>query len=111
MTDVHRSGKSDIPVARDESRAPGVRLVTPSGAATYLGLGSRFAIYRLVASGRLPAVRIANKLRIDLRDLDAVIDEGKDAVPNNAGGRARTITPRAVPRELAPQRAHKPKSP
>jgi hypothetical protein len=31
----------------------------------YLGLRSRFAVYRLVASGQLPALRLANKLRID----------------------------------------------
>jgi excisionase family DNA binding protein len=44
------------------------RLLSPTEAATYLGLTSRFAIYRLVSSGKLPAVRLANKVRIAPKD-------------------------------------------
>jgi excisionase family DNA binding protein len=53
--------------ARDPSESQVVerRLLSPEQVAEYLGLGSRFAVYRLVASGHLPALRIANKLRID----------------------------------------------
>jgi len=46
----------------------GHRLLSPEQAAAYLGLRSRFAVYRLVSSGQLPALRLANKLRVDLRD-------------------------------------------
>ena len=107
-TRVCHSSVNRGPGPRDAGRGAGVRLVSPSDAATYLGLGSRFAIYRLVASGQLPAVRIASKLRLDLRDLDAAIDEAKD--PNQrANDRPRGVAtrPRAVPRELAPRRLRK----
>ena len=53
------------------------RLLSPVEAADYLGLGSRFAIYRPVSSGQLRAVRLATKLRIDLRDLDGAIEQAK----------------------------------
>lgn len=84
------------------------RLLSPVEAADYLGLGSRFAIYRLVSSGPLPAVRLANKLRIDLRDLDGTIQQAKDVMSgpdaHRSGGPRRS---RIVPRELAPLRHRK----
>lgn len=49
------------------------RLLPPDQAAAYLGLGSRWAIYRLIAAGQLPVVKLAGKLRIDRQDLDALI--------------------------------------
>ena len=87
------------------TRFTGRRLLSPTEAAGYLGLQSRFAIYRLVANGALPAVRLANKMRLDLRDLDAAIEEAKRGsmwrkVPVARG----QIRSRAVPRELAPLR-------
>jgi excisionase family DNA binding protein len=92
-------------VSDGESRFANRRLLSPNEAATYLGLTSRFAIYRLVASGRLPAVRLANKIRLDLRDLDATIDQAKaeDARPRLSPANKR-MRPRNVPRELAPLR-------
>jgi excisionase family DNA binding protein len=45
----------------------------------YLGLGSRWAVYRLVAQGQLPALKLAGKLRIDRVDLDAFIEALKSA--------------------------------
>jgi excisionase family DNA binding protein len=84
------------------------RLLSPVEAADYLGLASRFAIYRLVSSGQLPAVRLANKLRIDLRDLDGAIEQAKGGVPGpdafRSGGLRRS---RIVPRQLAPLRRPK----
>jgi len=79
--------------------------LSPTEAAAYLGLGSRFAIYRLVACGRLPAVRLANKIRLDLQDLDAAIKQAKseDVWPKVSPARG-PVRPRAVPRELAPLR-------
>src|SRR5262245_37119485 len=99
------SRKNDGRVPPDDSRSVGARLVSPSDAATYLGLGSRFAIYRLVASGQLRAVRIANKLRLDLRDIDVFIDEAKEQKggASDLPGVGRT-RPKAVPRELASRR-------
>src|SRR5262249_31197078 len=96
---------------RGECHHLGARLLSPSAAAIYLGLGSRFAIYRLVASGQLPAVRLANKVRLDVRDLDAAIEAAK-------GGDRRSqrhvprglVRPRAVPRELAPWPRHRGKT-
>jgi excisionase family DNA binding protein len=84
------------------------RLLSPVEAADYLGLGSRFAIYRLVSGGQLPAVRLANKLRIDLRDLDGAIEQAKGGVSGpdayRSGGPRRS---RIVPRQLAPLRRAK----
>ena len=67
-----------------------VRLLSPDHAAAYLGLGSRWAIYRLVAAGQLPALRLAGKLRIDRGDLDTLIDELKR--PRGAEALARRST-------------------
>jgi hypothetical protein len=64
ITDMHaRSGPQGGGAAEDHSRRGGRselrpterRLLSPEQAATYLGLRSRFAVYRLVASGQLPA--------------------------------------------------------
>lgn len=83
------------------------RLLSPEQAAAYLGLRSRFAIYRLVASGQLPALRLANKLRIDLQDLDSIIENAK------ASTILRPVHPdgprvsRPVPRQLAPRRVRR----
>jgi excisionase family DNA binding protein len=57
------------------------RLMTPTQAASYLGLGSRWSIYRLVAAGELPAVKLAGKLRLDRVDLDQLIQAKKSLVP------------------------------
>jgi excisionase family DNA binding protein len=79
------------------------RLLSPVQVAAYLGLRDRFAVYRLVASGRLPGLRLANKLRVDLRDLDTMIENAK------AGGTPRSTHPtdrrvsRPVPQRLAPR--------
>jgi excisionase family DNA binding protein len=84
------------------------RLLSPEQAAAYLGLRSRFAVYRLVASGQLPALRLANKLRIDLRDLELLIEKAKT---NDARGPARSAiaagAARAVPLQLAPLDRHR----
>jgi excisionase family DNA binding protein len=100
---------SQHPLIHDESTtsrpqeppAPSRRLLSPGEAALYLGLRSRFAIYRLVASGQLQALRVANKLRLDLRDLDSFIENAKgDSVPaglRKTTGRAR-LAP--IPRRL-----------
>jgi excisionase family DNA binding protein len=45
------------------------RLLSPDAVAGYLGLGSRWSVYRLLKAGELPAVTIAGKLRIDREDL------------------------------------------
>jgi excisionase family DNA binding protein len=93
------------PAGDGETHLASRRLLSPTEAAAYLGLQSRFAIYRLVTSGVLPAVRLANKIRLDLRDLDAAIEEAKSGGMRRKVSVARgPIRPRAVPRELAPLR-------
>ena len=56
-----------------EGPSPKQRLLSPQEAATYLGLGSRWAVRRLVLNGALPVVRLAGKWRLDLEDLDRLI--------------------------------------
>jgi excisionase family DNA binding protein len=82
-----------------ELSAPGARLLTPEAAATYLGLGSRWAIYRLVSSREL-RVRLTGKLRIDRADLDDLIESLK----RQPAGANRPPRPMAsgVPPRLAP---------
>jgi excisionase family DNA binding protein len=101
---AHRPSAGHAETAGDgEIHLAGRRLLSPTEAAAYLGLQSRFAIYRLVASGTLPAVRLANKIRLDLRDLDAAIEEAKGGDMQRKVSVARgPIRPRAVPRALAP---------
>jgi excisionase family DNA binding protein len=83
---------------------PEQRLLSPEQAAAYLGLRSRFAVYRLVSRGQLPALRLANKLRLDLRDLDSMIETAKADPRQAARGPIGPTTPRSVPRQLAPLR-------
>jgi len=61
-------------------------LLSPEQAAAYLGLRSRFAVYRLVASGQIPALRLANKLRIDLQDLELLIERRELERNGSRGG-------------------------
>lgn len=69
------------------------RLLSPDEAATYLGLGSRWAIYRLVGHGELPVIRLAGKLRLDRDDLDRLIETRKG-----------NLEPRPDPRSSPSQR-------
>ena len=78
------------------------RLLSPDEVAVYLGLGSRFAVYRLISSGQLPAVRLAGKIRIDLCDLDAMIENAKTVAPARMPSAGRRIVSRGVPMQLAP---------
>ena len=87
----------------EKVRLGAARLLSPDEAAAYLALGSRWAIYRLVARGQLPAVRLAGKLRLDRLDLDRLIDALKmPAVPSKGVHTKLTPVTLAVPRELAP---------
>ena len=94
-----------------KSREAGIqqRLLSPDQAATYLGLGSRWAIRRLIVKGELQAVRIAGKLRLDHEDLDRFIADRKSARTADAvreaqspglRGRSRVVT--RAPDALAP---------
>lgn len=86
------------------------RLFSPDQAARYLGLGSRWAIYRLIARGTLPALRLAGKLRLDRADLDAFIDRAKTAGVAPPGPRAATARcARPAPRQLAPLEPARPR--
>src|SRR5438128_84380 len=103
------SGRSDPAGAAGASNA---RLLSPEAAAAYLGLGSRWAIYRLVSSGQLPAVRLAGKLRLDRADLDRLIDASKSqgGVSRGPDTKMRPVTP-VVPRRLAPPLARRARPP
>lgn len=52
----------------------GLRLLTVGQAAEYLGR-TESAIRQLVHKRRLPVVRFDRKIRIDIRDLDRMIEE------------------------------------
>jgi hypothetical protein len=60
------------------SGAPGVRprLLTMEGAGEYLSR-SADSIRGLIRSGRLPTVRIDNRVFLDVKDLDRVIENSK----------------------------------
>lgn len=93
----------------DEPRLLERRLLSPEQAAAYLGLRSRFAIYRLVASGRLRALRLSNKLRLDLRDLDSMIEHAKaESTGRVDQPTAGPAVARPVPRQLAAHRREDP---
>jgi excisionase family DNA binding protein len=77
------------------------RLLCPRGAATYLGLGSRWAIYRLISTGQLPAIKLAGKLRIDRADLDALVETMKERNSENGSVPRRPVAAQ-VPARLAP---------
>ena len=82
------------------------RLLTPDQAARYLGLPSRWSIYRLVKSGQLVSVAIAGKLRVDREDLEKFI-EARKCEPNVrpiplAAHRPATLGRRARLAPLAP---------
>jgi len=81
---------------------PTQRLLSSHEAAVYLGLGSRYAVYRLIASGQLPAVHLGGRIRLDLRDLDAMIEKAKTVASPRSPGVAGRTAMRAVPTQLAP---------
>jgi helix-turn-helix protein len=60
------------------------RLLSLDQAAQYLGLGSRWAVRRLVVSSALPVVKIAGKWRLDVEDLDGLISNLKGVEPKPA---------------------------
>ena len=53
------------------------RLLTVREAAAILGT-STATVRRLVATGKLPVVRLTRRLQIDTRDLERLIEQGKD---------------------------------
>jgi excisionase family DNA binding protein len=84
------------------------RLLSPQEAASYLGLGSRWAVRRLVVNGQLPVVKFAGKWRLDVRDLDAFIAEHKTpagdiGLASDPGAGSRRVRLKVTPRAgLAP---------
>jgi excisionase family DNA binding protein len=60
--------------------------MTPRQAADALGFTSPKPIYRLIREGELPAAKIANKLRIDRKDLDEMIARARTPRPRKRGG-------------------------
>jgi excisionase family DNA binding protein len=56
------------------------RLLTLGEAASVLGL-SVASVRRLVATGRLPALRLVRHLRIDQRDVEALIADARRQGP------------------------------
>ncbi len=109
MAERSRGGRAR-PTGEEARALTEPRLLSPDQAARYLGLGSRWAIYRLIARGELPAIRLARKLRLDRADLDALIDRAKTTgiasyVPQAATARSIRPAPRRLdPFEPAPPR-------
>jgi excisionase family DNA binding protein len=82
VTDVSRIAGAGRPKSNAEARpeqrpTPSRRLVSLAEAAEVLGL-SVASIRRLVRAGTLPAVRLTRRLRIDVRDLDRLVEQAKD---------------------------------
>src|SRR5437867_3598676 len=80
------------------------RLLSAHEAAVYLGLGSRHAVYRLISSGQLPAVRLGSRIRLDLRDMDTMIENARTVAPLRSPVVGRQTALRAVPKQLAPRK-------
>ncbi len=96
-----------IPTARGSSssdRAADIpqRLLSADDVAHYLGLGSRYAVYRIVRAGELPGVVVAGKLRLDLRDVDAFIETRKTRGAATAPRMLAAVVSRAPRTHLAP---------
>ncbi len=79
MTRIVGTGPTEPnPEARPEQRSTSSRrLVSIAEAAEVLGL-SVASIRRLVRAGTLPAVRLTRRLRIDVRDLERLVEQAKD---------------------------------
>jgi excisionase family DNA binding protein len=56
----------------------GPRLLTVDQAASYLGR-TKASVQHLVSAGRLPIVRADRRVFLDVRDLDAWIEQNKEA--------------------------------
>ena len=89
-----------LPRAQDPAAR---RLLSLDEAARYLGLGSRWAVRRLVVNGALPVVRIAGKWRLDVEDLDKLIFTLKVG-ETNTGVRASPRYDHARPMTTPPAR-------
>ena len=76
------------------------RLLSPDAAAAYLGLGSRWAIYRLISTGQLAAIKLASKVRIDVVDLDDLITILKQKPTSRVIGEGREVRS-TIPERLA----------
>ncbi len=76
------------------------RLISLQEAASFLGLGSRWAVRRLVVSGQIPVVKLAGKWRLDLTDLERFITDHKTEAGCYAPGPGPwTTRARARPRQ------------
>ena len=112
MTLSEPVGKERPATPRDRQVASAVqaRLLSPDQAAIYLGLGSRWAVRRLMVNGELQVVRLAGKLRFDREDLDCLIATRKSATDDRGPMRRSSKTRRRVtttaPDRLAPLRAN-----
>jgi excisionase family DNA binding protein len=63
---------------RDQVRlGPACRLVSLQEAAIVLGV-SVATLRRLIWAGKLPIVRLTRRLQVDVRDLDRLIERGKE---------------------------------
>ncbi len=60
----------------NEAASPMPRLLTVEQAAEYLGR-SAHSVRHLIRAGRLPVVRLDDRLYLDRKDLDRVIEEAK----------------------------------
>jgi excisionase family DNA binding protein len=61
-------------------------LLTPQQVADALGFTTARPIYKLIKSGDLPAARIGGRLRIDRRDVNAMLAKARTTRPRERGG-------------------------
>ena len=60
--------------------------VTVDEALKYLGVLSRSTLYRRVADGSIPSVRLGGRLLVKRRELEALAESGPNPMRQNAEG-------------------------
>jgi len=78
----HRTPNPGVPPKVSPGQAR--RLLTLNEAAIVLGV-SAASVRRLIRAGRLATVRLNRHIRLDIRDLDRLIEQAKER--SNRGGR------------------------
>lgn len=81
-----------VPVSRKDGRRIGRRTFRPEEAAQYLGV-SRSTVYREVAAGRLPSIRIRTRLLIPEFALDRWIEAQVTGCPTGDAAVSRPTPP------------------
>jgi len=79
MSPPPASGKPRQPSGALRTTDVGRRLIWLEDAANLLGL-SVASVRRLIWRAELPVIRITRRLQVDVRDLERLIEQGKDRI-------------------------------